>query len=75
MDYVIGLIEKALNKKAKKKYLPRHPADVAATWAEIGKAQELLSWKPKVDIEEGIKRTVEWFRKNWNWVKDIELNN
>ncbi|MCK4533465.1 SDR family NAD(P)-dependent oxidoreductase [bacterium] len=73
LDYVIGLIEEALGKKAKIKYLPRHPADVTATWAEIKKAGELFEWKPEINIEEGIKRTVEWFRINWHWVKDIKV--
>ena len=75
LDYVISIIEKFLKKKAKIKYFPKHPSDIPATWAEIGKAQRLFSWKPKVDIEEGIKRTVEWFLKNWDWVKDIKVGN
>ena len=73
LNYVISLIENALGKKAKIKYLPRHPADVLATRAEIKKAKELLSWQPKVNIEEGIKRTVDWFLENWKWVKEVKV--
>lgn len=73
LSYVISLIEDALNKKAKIKYLPRHAADVSATWAEIKKARELLSWQPKIKIEEGIKRTIEWFLENWKWVKRVKV--
>jgi len=73
LSYVISLIEDGLNKKAKIKYLPRHPADVFATWAEIKKARELLSWQPKIKIEEGIKRTIEWFLENWKWVKRVRV--
>ena len=29
---------------------------------KISKAEKLLGWKPKVDIEEGLKKTVEYFR-------------
>jgi len=29
---------------------------------DISKAEKLLGWKPKVDIEEGLKKTVEYFR-------------
>lgn len=73
LSYVISLIEDGLNKKAKIKCLPRHAADVSATWAEIKKARELLSWQPKIKIEEGIKRTIEWFLENWKWVKRVKV--
>jgi len=73
LSYVISLIEDALGKKAKIKYLPRHAADVFATRAEIKKARELLSWQPKMKIEEGIKRTIEWFLENWKWVKRVRV--
>jgi len=73
LSYVISLIEDGLNKKAKIKYLPRHAADVSATWAEIKKARKLLSWQPKIKIEEGIKRTIEWFLENWKWVKRVRV--
>lgn len=73
LNYVISLIENALGKKAKIKYLPRHPADVLATWAEIIKAKKLLSWQPEVSIEEGIKRTVDWVLQNWKWIKVVKV--
>lgn len=73
LNYVINLIESALGKKAKIKYLPRHPADVLATWAEIKKAKDLLSWQPEVNIEEGIKRTVDWLLENWKWVRKVRV--
>lgn len=73
LNYIIGLIEENLNKKAKINYLPKHPADVSATWADINKAKEMLSWKPKVKTEEGIKRTVNWLKENWSWVRKIKV--
>ena len=30
---------------------------------DISKARKLLSWQPKVELEEGLKKTIEWFRK------------
>ena len=68
---VITLIEECLEKKARIEYAPMHPADVRATWADIHRAQELLEWRPKVSIEEGIKRTVDWYRENREWAMDI----
>ncbi len=70
---VISLIEKYTGKKAKIKYKDFHKADMKATWANIEKAKKLLNWEPKTSLEEGIKHTVEWFYKNWDWVKDINV--
>ncbi len=73
LNRVISLIEKYLGKEAKKIYSPPHPADVPRTWAKIDLAKELLDWEPKVDIEEGIRRTAEWFKENLGLVLKIEL--
>lgn len=39
-----------------------HPADPTATIADISKAEALLGWKPKVDLEEGLREQVAWAR-------------
>ena len=31
------------------------------TLADNSRARELLGWKPEVELEDGIKKTVEWF--------------
>lgn len=59
----IEIIEKELGKKAKKKQLPMQPGDVRATWADCSKAERLLGYEPKVQLEEGIKLFVEWFKE------------
>lgn len=43
---------------------PVHPADVPATWADIGKARRLLNWAPEVSVEEGLRRSFHWYRDN-----------
>jgi UDP-glucuronate 4-epimerase len=70
--YVINLIEDALGKKAVIKYAPRHPADVVATWADIEKAKDKLKWHPKTTIEEGIKKTVQWYIENREFVNSLK---
>jgi nucleoside-diphosphate-sugar epimerase len=69
----IQLIEKYLEKKASFKYKKFHKADMKATWADINKAGRLLNWRPKIDLEEGIHRTVKWSKNNWEWLSNIEL--
>jgi len=73
LSEVIGLIEKFTGKTARVENREFHKADLKATWADITKAKELLGWQPKVSLEEGIRRTVDWFKENWHWLKDIRL--
>ena len=71
LNYVIDLIEKFLGKRAKIVYEERHPADPMMTWADAGRAKELLGWTPAVGIEEGIRRTVEWYKANRDWARNL----
>ncbi len=50
--------------KSKIKYVPKNYVDVELRIPSISKAQELLGFEPKVDLNEGIKRTFEWYKKN-----------
>jgi nucleoside-diphosphate-sugar epimerase len=43
-----------------------------ATWADIGKAERLLDWRPQVGFEEGVERLVAWYRENRGWAKEVE---
>jgi len=70
---VINLIEEYLGKEARFEYKKFHKADMKATWADITKAQRILEWQPQVSLEEGVKRTVDWVKENWDWVKNIKL--
>jgi len=67
----IRLIEKLLGKEARLEFKPRHPADVMATWANISKARELLSWEPRVGYEQGIANLVSWYQENREWAREI----
>lgn len=72
LNYVISLLEKHLGKKARRKVLRRHPADVTATWAHIDKAKKMLGWKPKMPLEQGIENTVRWFMENKKFLKSLK---
>jgi UDP-glucuronate decarboxylase len=49
------------NTKSKIMHLPRQPDDPQKRKPDISKATKLLKWQPKVDLEEGLKKTIEWF--------------
>lgn len=61
---VIALIEKNLGKKAKIRQLPEQLGDVPITYADLTKSKKMLDYEPKIQIEEGIKRFIEWYKKN-----------
>lgn len=73
LNELIGFIEKELGKKAVRNLQPFQKTDIYATWADIGNAERLLKWHPETALEEGIKRTVDWYKENRRWVKDISL--
>jgi UDP-glucuronate 4-epimerase len=58
---MVHCIEEALGKKARIEWLPDQPGDVPMTYADIRKAKSHLGFSPKVGIEEGIRRFVEWY--------------
>ena len=61
LDYLIELIEKEVGKKALINRLPDQPGDVPITFANIEKARKKLGYNPRIQIEEGIPKFVEWF--------------
>jgi len=61
---LIRLIEKTIGKKANIEMLEPQPGDVSVTYADITKAKQMLKYQPVVKMEEGIKRFVEWYKKN-----------
>jgi UDP-glucuronate 4-epimerase len=58
----INLIERYTGQTARIKVCPEQPGDVPRTCADISKARKLLGYDPKVSFEEGISRTVEWYK-------------
>jgi UDP-glucuronate 4-epimerase len=60
---LITLLESELGQRAMIDRQPEQPGDVPQTFADIRKAQRLLGYNPQTEIETGIRRFVEWFRK------------
>ena len=63
LRYFIECIEKELGKTAEKNMLPMQQGDVHMTYADIDKTKEILGWEPKISIEEGIKKFIEWYKE------------
>ena len=64
LSYLIELLETSLGKKAVIDRQPPQPGDVPITFANIAKARAKLGYNPRVKIEEGIPKFVEWFNQS-----------
>jgi len=60
---LIKMMEKITGKTAEIKYIERQKGDVRDTRADVSKVEDILSWKAKVKIEEGLKKFVDWWKK------------
>ncbi len=58
---LLSKIETAMNSKAKIIKLNDQPGDVKQTCADISKAQKLLGYQPRVNIDHGIENFVNWY--------------
>ena len=58
-------IKKVLGDDVKLEFVPARPGDFGGKEVSASKAHQELDWFPTVSFEEGMKRTVEWFREKW----------
>ncbi len=65
MDY-IACIEKAIGREAKKEFLPMQQGDVYQTYADSSALGEATGFKPCTPLQDGIDRTVAWFKRFYN---------
>ena len=56
-------------KKAKIKFMPMQPGDVAATWADTRLLECLTGYRQTTNIEVGVARFVDWYRDYYS-IKD-----
>jgi UDP-glucose 4-epimerase len=52
-------IGEAVGKPVEKQYLPTRAGDVRDSWADISEAKRLLGFEPHIDLEQGLRLTVE----------------
>jgi UDP-glucuronate 4-epimerase len=61
MDF-IRTIEGLVGRKAVCNFLPMQQGDVPATWADCALLERLTGFRPKTDLQTGLKRFVDWYR-------------
>ena len=57
----INTLEKELNKKIKRNYLPMQKGDVHSTMSDISLLKRLTGYNPKTNYKTGIKKFIDWY--------------
>lgn len=58
-----NLIKKIIKSDSQIHFLPPKPDDPKRRCPNINKAKKLLNWLPKVNLEDGLNETIQWFKK------------
>jgi len=59
VNAVADSIGRILGKPAERTFAPPRPGDIRDSWADVSAAKETLGYEPSVDLEEGLRRTIE----------------
>ncbi|WP_268035276.1 NAD-dependent epimerase/dehydratase family protein [Algoriphagus sp. PAP.12] len=62
----ISLIEKSTGKELAKKFVKAQPGDVQITYADTDKLRSNFSYKPSIELKQGIQKFVNWYKKYYN---------
>jgi UDP-glucuronate 4-epimerase len=63
LEELLATLERATGREVRRQTLPAQPGDVPLTWADISKACRLLGYNPQTQLDEGLARFVEWYRR------------
>ncbi|AZO51554.1 MAG: NAD-dependent epimerase/dehydratase family protein [Mesorhizobium sp.] len=63
LNRLIEVLEDALGRKANRNLMALQPGDVPATFADVSSLEEATGFKPKIPVEIGVPRFVEWYRE------------
>lgn len=62
VNELVRVLAEIIGVNAEAEHTPSRPGDVRHSLADISRAQELLVYEAKVDVHEGLKQTVEWYK-------------
>jgi UDP-glucuronate 4-epimerase len=58
----IEVIEQCLGRKAVLELLPMQPGDVRATTADVSDLEQVVGFRPRTSVEEGVAKFVAWYK-------------
>ncbi|HEX8850098.1 MAG TPA: NAD-dependent epimerase/dehydratase family protein [Gemmatimonadaceae bacterium] len=56
-------LKRAAGKDVKVNFAPKRPGEQQTSFVAIDKVEKVLGWTPEVSLDEGLRRTYEWFAK------------
>ncbi|MGH2971977.1 MAG: NAD-dependent epimerase/dehydratase family protein [Gaiellaceae bacterium] len=59
VNAVAETIGRIVGKPVQKRFAPPRPGDIRDSWADVTAARDVLGYAPSVDLEEGLRRTIE----------------
>ena len=62
LEYFIKTIEKKLQKKSNKIYMPIQKGDIPISFASVNKINKITGYKPTTKIENGISKFINWYK-------------
>ena len=62
----IKYLEKELNKKIKKRYMPMQNGDVYSTLSDSSLLKRITGYNPKTNYKIGIKKFINWYLKYYD---------
>jgi nucleoside-diphosphate-sugar epimerase len=62
LNQTFDALAKLTNYSAKPAYAPPRAGDIRDSLADISLAKELMGYEPQISFEEGLRRTVEWYK-------------
>jgi UDP-glucose 4-epimerase len=60
---LVSYLEELTGQRAQVTFLPPRPGDVPHSQADVTRARELLGFAPQVDVKQGLRRTVDYYRQ------------
>ena len=63
LNQVLRIIQEIVDREIEARYEGKQKGDVRHTFADMTKAQEKLGYKPKVQLQDGLRREYEWIRE------------
>ena len=62
LNQIVDMLNELTGQNLPTQYSPERAGDVRHSHASLKRAKEMLGYAPKVDLLEGLRRTVEWYR-------------
>ena len=63
LERLVAILERCLGRRAERELLEMQVGDVPATFADVDDLVRDVGFRPRVSVEEGIPRFVEWYRR------------